>query len=456
SIDKSNNDCEVTHIDGEDTYQVIYKFAKDSVYASRDLGVRFNIALNPQVVSFAVRRIIPKKPDIIYTLKCNNTKEFVVKRNWNAFSITSDVLNKFNDSKTYFDNICNPTKENKQPILSSLMFREIAKTFDETNSRKLTEQDQSVTIIRVIDEFIGFFKQEDFGIVKIFTEHPTVFNTTVVVNVLQGFNELVNTGVKKVVLDLSDNTGGLYDVVLFINLLLFPNTYPTFVFDMRITEQMRLAVTEQFRLATSDNIFDIKGFVNANTHANFTSTDDFFGNNVYTRGGVVGNYSNKYTESDIVINAISQFIKQNLANPLPWKPEDYIILTNGLCGSACAHITEHAAEFNNVTTVAVGGIASNPLLSYSSFPGGFVHNSNEIFDSLSKLNLLNNTLMPKPFPLSGMVATLPSNEAYSKTHPDEILEYAFRPADFRIFYNEKSIRNISILWSQAAALIGKK
>ncbi|CAG8828817.1 12254_t:CDS:2, partial [Racocetra persica] len=204
---------------------------------------------------------------------------------WNAFS-TSTVLNKFNDSKTYFDNICNPTKENKQPILSSLMFREITENFDGSNSRKLAVQDQSVTIIRVVDKFIGFYKQEDFGVVKIFTEHPTVLNTAVLINVLQGFNELVNTGVKKVVLDLSDNTGGLYFVVLFINLLLFPNTYPTFVFDLRITEQMRLAVTEQFRLATSNNIFDIKRFVNANTHANFTSADDFFGNNVHTRGGV--------------------------------------------------------------------------------------------------------------------------------------------------------------------------
>ncbi|CAG8730645.1 4145_t:CDS:2, partial [Racocetra persica] len=73
-----------------------------------------------------------------------------------------------------------------------------------------------------------------------------------------------------------------------------------------------------------------------------------------------------------------------------------------------------------------------------------------------KLNLLNNTLMPKPFPLSGMLVTLPSNEAYSKINPDEVLEYAFRPADFRILYDEKNIRNISILWSQAAALIGKK
>ncbi|CAG8596970.1 12814_t:CDS:2, partial [Racocetra fulgida] len=455
--DQSNNDCEVTHIDGQDAYRVIYEFAKDSVVSSKDLGVRFNIALDLiyQERSFAFRNEIPKNSDIIYTLKCNNTKEFVVKRNWNAFS-TSTVLNKFNDSKTYFDNICNPTKENKQPILSSLMFREIAKTFDETNSRKLTEQEQSVTIIRVIDEFIGFYKQEDFGIVKIFTENPTVLNTAVLINVLQGFNELANTGVKKVVLDLSDNLGGSVLIVVFINLLLFPNTFPTFDYDMRITKQMRLAVTEEFRLATSNTIFDIKGYVNANTHANFTSADDFFGNNVYTRGGVVGNYSNKYVLSDIEINEIRQIIKQNLSTPLPWKPEDYIILTNGLCGSACSHIAQHAAEFNNVTTVAVGGIASNPLLSYSTFPGGSVCNSTVIFNSLGKLNLLNNTLMPKPFPLGGMDVTLTINEKYSKIKPDEILEYAFRPADFRIFYDEKNIRNISILWSQAAALIGKK
>ncbi|CAG8705674.1 10002_t:CDS:2, partial [Cetraspora pellucida] len=460
TIDQSNIDCEVTNIDGQEAYQVIYEFARDSVYGSRDLGVRFNIALDIayNTLSFAIRTEIPENPDITYTLKCNNTDEFDVKRNWTAFS-SSIVLNKFNDSKTYFDNICNPIQKKQQPVSAKLNFQEITKLFNGAN-KILPEQDQSVTIIRVVDKFISFFKQQDFGVVKIMSESPTPIpnsiSDNVFVNVIQGFNELANSSVKKIVLDLSDNTGGLYAVVLLINLLLFPNTFPAFSFDNRLSEQMKLAITEQFRLTIQDNIFDMKVYVNAKTLANFTSADDFFGNNVYTRGGISGNYSNKYVSGNETINDISQFIQKNLITPLPWKPEDYIILTNGFCGSACSHFTEHAAEYNNVTTVAVGGIASNPLLSYSSFPGGFVYNSTSILDSLDKLGLSNNTLMPKPFPLTGMALTLPINEVYSKINPDELSEFAFRPADFRLFYNESNIRNTSFLWSQAAALIGTK
>ncbi|CAG8809377.1 12281_t:CDS:2, partial [Gigaspora margarita] len=467
TIDRSNNDCEVTHIDGQQAFNVISDYAKNSVFMSRDPSVRFNIALDRTYVSFAKRTELPIKPDIICTLKCNNTNEFNIKRNWTAFA-SSRILNKFNDSKSYFDNICNPTKGSKQPASSSFGLRKIAKTFNVVNGI-LAERDQSVTIIRTVDEFVGFYKVQDFGVVKIVTEFPAAISdallanvtqglkdlNALLMNVTQGFKDLANTGVKKVVLDLSDNIGGLLYVILFFNLLLFPNIYPTFDFDIRVTEQMKLAITEQFKLATLNNIFDMSYYVNSKTRANFTSADDFIGNNIYTRGCVMGNYSNKHVVSDSSLNEIIQFI-QNLTTPLPWKPEDYIILTNGLCGSACAFIAEHAVEYNNVTTVAVGGIASNPRLSYASFPGGAVINSTQIFDSLEKLGLLNNTLIPKPFPLTGTFVNFPMDEVYSKINPDEILEFSYRPAKFRLFYDEQNIRNISILWSQAAALIGSK
>ncbi|CAG8838767.1 14053_t:CDS:1, partial [Racocetra persica] len=177
------------------------------------LGVRFNIALDItyKVLSFAVRTEVPEKPDITYTLKCKNTDEFDVKRKWNAFSI-STLLNKFNDSKTYFDNICSPPSINNQPISSNLKVQEITKTFNGANrmlkiqeitktficaNRILDKQDQSEAVIRIVDKFIGFFKQQDLGIVKIITEKPTELSDALFVSVIQGFTELANTGVKK-------------------------------------------------------------------------------------------------------------------------------------------------------------------------------------------------------------------------------------------------------------------
>ncbi|CAG8641879.1 14283_t:CDS:2, partial [Dentiscutata heterogama] len=285
TIDQSNIDCEVTHIDGQQALKVIYEFANNSVYASRNLGVRFNIALDRayKFPSFAVRSEIPERPDITYTLKCDNKNVFDAKRNWNAFAQNSTLLNRFNDSKSYFDNICNPTN-GITPTLQEFK----AAPPDDFN-KILEQQDKSITTIKIIDNFVSFFKIQDFGIVKFFTENPAEKNESInmLPDIIQGFKKLENTGIKKVVLDLSDNTGGFVFITYFISLPLFPNTFPSFDNDIRISEQMRLAITEQYRLKTKNNIYDLTGYVNAKTLANFTSAEDFINNNIYTRGGVI-------------------------------------------------------------------------------------------------------------------------------------------------------------------------
>ncbi|CAG8589182.1 20216_t:CDS:2, partial [Dentiscutata erythropus] len=206
TIDRSNIDCEVTHIDGQQAFQIIYEYANKSVYWSRDLGVRFNIALDHAHAkkSFAIRYEIPEKPDITYTLKCDNTNEFNVIRNWNAFTISS-ILDKFNDSKSYFDNICNPIKESKQPVSFNPKHRKITKIIDNANGI-LAKQDQSVTTIRIVNQFVEFYKVKDFGVVKIITEQPNTLTTdeTIAIfpKVIQGFKELANAGIKKVISNL--------------------------------------------------------------------------------------------------------------------------------------------------------------------------------------------------------------------------------------------------------------
>ncbi|CAG8738205.1 20223_t:CDS:2 [Dentiscutata erythropus] len=202
TIDQSNIDCEVTHIDGQQAFKVIYEFANNSVYASRDLGVRFNIALDRayKFPSFAVRSEIPERSDITYTLKCDNKNAFDVKRNWNAFAQNSIILNEFNNSKSYFDNICNPTNGIIQIGPSSTAFQEIKAAPPDDFNKIVEQQDKSITTIKIIDSFVSFFKTQDFGIVKFFTESPTGPEEPInmLTDIIQGFKELENMGVKKV------------------------------------------------------------------------------------------------------------------------------------------------------------------------------------------------------------------------------------------------------------------
>ncbi|CAG8808707.1 20842_t:CDS:2, partial [Gigaspora rosea] len=220
TIDPSNNNCEVILIDGVQAFNVIYEFARDSVFISKDIGVRFNLALDivDAENSFSYRMNLPPTLNITYRLNCsNNIKD--VNRDWIAMSLP-EILNQFNDSKSFYKNRCNITTTNQTMI--SLYQRE----FHETKNFLHVKRDNSilditqeykgdhdnwqpinVTVIGVVPDFISFFIKDDFGVIKIFSEQIT-FNDSVAINTIKGFENLANSGVKKIVLDLSNNFGG--------------------------------------------------------------------------------------------------------------------------------------------------------------------------------------------------------------------------------------------------------
>ncbi|CAG8511945.1 21118_t:CDS:1 [Gigaspora margarita] len=114
--------------------------------------------------------------------------------------------------------------------------------------------------------------------------------------------------------------------------------------------------------------------------------------------------------------------------------EDMMILTNGICGSSCAMIAQHLAELQGVATIAVGGFAETPL-SFASFAGGQAFNSYLLFGSLIEVGLLDNPISPQPFDIFVTLA-FPIFEIYSVKNDQEILEFAYRKAFHRLFYDE--------------------
>ncbi|KAF0479084.1 peptidase s41 family protein [Gigaspora margarita] len=433
TIDPTNINCEVTHIDGRRTIKAISEFPS---FISKDPGVRFNVAIdiNYPGVTFFTRVDLPKTPSITYTLNCNNHVK-CVKRNWKAIGI-QEILDNFNNSETYFNNICKNSTLNYK-----LLSDKIIKIKDAHKNVYDIKSSKDITLLYEIVDFISFFKKQDFGVVKIMSENVPL-NNTLAIEIIKGFQALVDTGVKKVVLDLSDNIGGFVVISNFINLLLFPNTKTFYDMDIRITKQLNPVLQD---------LVNVSEMVSAKNFKKFQYVGNLIGKNVLIRGGVKEHYSNRFILADPY--DYKDLISQHLITPLPWKSADLIVLTNSLCGSSCALIAEGASEVNNVSTVAVGGFVNTPL-SYASCQGGIAIDSTVIFNIISKLNLQNNTIMPKPFIL-GAKLNIPSSEFYSMKYSDKLLEYLYRPADFRLFYNEQSFRDRSILWSQAAALIGK-
>ncbi|CAG8443067.1 13511_t:CDS:2 [Dentiscutata erythropus] len=426
-IDPSTIDCQVTLIDGEPAIDVITGFARDHTQQSRDLSVRFNYALASLAFgsrdfqiygqTFTLRLKLPTKPSTSYTLNCNN-KVSNITREWRIPS---------NISNTILD-----------PILSKYKSPYINET--SVGNASL-----------IYDAFISrFYVLQDFGVVLISTEDTAGFTPDQVTRFLNdmtvGFKLFVDRGIKKIVFDLSNNTGGGMHISDFILRLLFPNI-ETFPEDLKVTD-VTTAIIEEVANGNLDNLFSYQLFTSTKTNTSFNNVTEFIGNNTYTRGGIQVRYTTKAFRNDSLILNVSEPIK------FPWTEENLVILTNGNCGSSCALIVQRLAEIK-VPTVSVGGFP-NTRFSFASFTGGTMMTSDLIIANyLGVYPNLNNLTSRFTLP-DDLLLSFTCAEVYSLNNPDEVMDFSFRQADYQLYYDERSVRDPSSLWIQAEKYIRKR
>ncbi|CAG8564985.1 3459_t:CDS:2 [Acaulospora morrowiae] len=442
--DSSLTDCEVTSIDGLPSMAVLTDFANTQTFTSKDLGVRFNSVLgsiglesgsfriSEFTQQFTKRRRLPSEPSHTYTLSCNGAIK-TINRSW---KISSSYYDGFTNSSSYWNNFCAASKFT------------VPSVFNDFNPGQTFDNSLSKGQLVYSGTFSRFYLIDQIGVAVISTIVADDDPTSAMQDLANGFNTLSSKGAKKLVLDLSNNSGGSILVSEFICALLFRDTDPAFPRDMRVTDFSKLAIDTATTKNVSDSIFYAPQYNSFATKQAFSSSSDFIGKNVYTRGGSQVSYTNQFSYT---VN--SNYSQQVLSNQsvLPWASQDMIILSNGICGSSCATISQHLAELNNVKTVAVGGFANKPL-SFASFPGGQVYNHYELLYTLQEIGLISNENSPQPFSINALFS-FPIFEAYSTKNSGQVLEFSYRKAGNRLYYNEKSIRDPSLLWVQAAALI---
>ncbi|CAG8462596.1 24326_t:CDS:2 [Cetraspora pellucida] len=523
NLDSSNKNCVVDTIDGNPALDVIKQFARDNVFVSKDLGVRFNMALaslasfkgnlqlHPRSSQFNIRLILPDKDSITYTLKCGSETKTVV-REWMAFINNGEDLNSFSDSSSYWSKFCvnpsastpsQPSKSTQPPKSTQLLKKSTKppkstisqlpgrsrsskpkilqrykssksrsklgnskpKQYDYVDRRQRHRSQNNFDPLNMND--VNLFKEDvvfsdatlvadaklarfyklnsknNIGVAMISTEDPTDLFTSdddAFTSLRNGFKSLADTGVTKLILDLSNNEGGSTTIAHFINKILFPATYPAFPTDWSLTDIKKAAIEAVDVKNPPFSLFDCNLYLTSPDALPFNSTDEF----LKVKGFGFENDKDQ----------IDGFINKNPIS-LPWNATDMAILTNGYCGSACSSIALHIAELNDVTTVSVGGFQKIPL-SVSSFAGGeefiFTDPNNgfeDLVKDLNRLGLSDNKQTPQQFP-TNIFFPFTIRRAFSIKNPDQILEYSFRPAKNQINYNDQNVRDLSIVWGQAA------
>ncbi|KAF0548152.1 peptidase s41 family protein [Gigaspora margarita] len=274
------------------------------------------------------------------------------------------------------------------------------------------------------------------GVAVITDENTDIFG------LVDGLRQLNKRGAEKLILDMSNNIGSVdTSVSIFTTLLLFPSKKQPYFFPTSININNFTIPVIKKNFDTHSDEFD---FYNPYSYLSFPSGEPFKNASEF-----IGPLTN--LTSSLHLYPITPYELQllNSTSPFRWTSDDIIILTNGFCVDKCALLTLFLSKFYKVKTIAVGGLLDIPM-SFSTFPGGSYTSTNviadEAGDNITEISGIN-----------ALILTI--REAYDFNNDNirtGVLEYLFKPADYRLYYNESNARDPSFLWVDAANILNKK
>ncbi|KAJ3116054.1 hypothetical protein HDU96_010520 [Phlyctochytrium bullatum] len=289
---------------------------------------------------------------------------------------------------------------------------------------------------------------------------PSVLPTTLteqglgmwLATIFMGLLTFEDLGVQNLIIDASRNGGGLLCGADVIASFLFPNVQPQ-QFDMRLSPSSEYHLRNSANLAPNplgdvSSLFDISAFRSVDA----SRSSILEPGQKITRGGVEGKYTNRF-----YFDGCANFTKGVLAS-IPklnkgWKGENMVVLSDGICGSACAETVRRLRDQFKVRSVVYGGRTSKPFQP-TAFEGGAVFSFDEILgDSLRIVKA--SPEKPSGFepPQSFFLAaqgSIPYWESYSGVgpRPDDPEEWVPEPAE-RLVRVVDPMDKVA-LWSEVA------
>lgn len=258
----------------------------------------------------------------------------------------------------------------------------------------------------------------------------------------QGFALFQQRGVTQLIIDLSNNGGGELDAGYAILNYLFDNfTYGlNDMIESTLADALVLAADQQPEAGT---YWNYNAWIDPSTLQPFTSSSPWwFPGIVYDRGNIKGSYSLKFQDN------FTQSLDELPPPPLNerFSPQHIRVLSNVWCGSTCAVTSRQLQEYDNVKTVAVGGLPTVPI-GISTTPGGEVTDLDSVLQMIQQLGQASNPLAPAAFPTSAsMRFTIREIYPFNAGAPNLPLEFYFQASTLRIPYSLQTAMNPTLVW----------
>lgn len=264
---------------------------------------------------------------------------------------------------------------------------------------------------------------------------------------IENLKLLKKQGVKRLILDMSNNGGG--SVVLGMETVrrFFPEAEPFYGVDYR-----RSPLVDSYLYLTN-----VTAGLNQLDGKPFASFEDFLYPPVAKKGDhftKIGRF-NQLGDSQQEIPGVEFTFK---GDP-PFAKENVVILTDGQCGSTCA-ITVEALASIGIATVVTGGQPSASGNKAMQYIGGIKgYQVLEFTDlSISPDDPMNNQVTPElePYVVRPIDISFAArcNLRNSYTPDDHIIpqEFIFQPADAHLWYTKQMINDRQILWNDVVKL----
>ncbi|KAG8687366.1 hypothetical protein FRC09_013544 [Ceratobasidium sp. 395] len=269
--------------------------------------------------------------------------------------------------------------------------------------------------------------------------------------VLDGLTKVKAKGATKLLIDLTNNGGGLVCLASWLH---------------RVLAGPQPGIDIQTGLDGSVRAQELPQKIIARIVANNTRVDPnkrlFY--NPLTRNGINGkpfaaNYNWLNPPTDVQVNGVLDKFSQRLGDPCvplrsgapPTKPfefENIAIMTNGRCGSACSLFSITMATKYNVKTVVVGG-KPGTAQQYCGLVGGQASNSVTMDSEVKSLGLKNDPLAPPDF-LTNSYQGVTWKLGWSLRDPNVFEEFQTHPAQFTFPLLPSTVNNPMALWSDVS------
>ncbi|KAI8917520.1 hypothetical protein DFJ77DRAFT_456725 [Powellomyces hirtus] len=280
----------------------------------------------------------------------------------------------------------------------------------------------------------------------------------------EGLSILKKAGAKKVILDWTNNGGGWGDLGFAYIAVMFPGVERD-VASFRMTPLFTKLIAKAFELDRNETtpltMFGPANFLDPKTaRAPLpTDVDRFFLDPKAGRYETYGPYTSRYSNLINIVDGGAMFNQElphnvwaatGIKKPTEpmWDPKNVMLLTNGFCGSTCAHAARVAVDHVGIRSTVKGGTAGSKPFPFSAFPGGNVVDIEQIFSDPTKIDMANDPLTPQPFDANIALFRVNAGVGYS-ARTDLPAEYAYKPADCRIDITESTIFPANA-WLEAA------